>query len=66
MFKCEECGKECETQGGQYSGMTLRDWFAGQALNGILSDSSQPKDRAIVRDAYYFADLMIEKRGDEG
>ena len=42
------------------SGMTLRDWFAGQALAGFLADSSQrliaaaiedDPDRALIQDS---------------
>lgn len=43
-------------------GMTLRDWFAGQALVGVLSSPrfQQPLDAA---DLYRIADVMIAARG---
>jgi hypothetical protein len=45
------------------SGMTLRDWFAGQALVGLVS--LQRPDAGITSDAltaYVFADAMIQAR----
>ena len=47
------------------SGMSLRDWFAGQALSGILSNPSLSikKYRDIIEEAYRFADAMLAERG---
>ncbi len=50
---------------GEYcSGMTLRDWFAGQALAGLmvppLSLSGDPDSVATL--AYQLADGMLEAR----
>jgi len=45
-------------------GMTLRDWFAGMALQGLLACSTvngAPKD--LVMDAYDYADMMLAERG---
>jgi hypothetical protein len=60
------------------NGMTLRDWFAGQALSGILSKAINPNnqgndsvDWASTRapgpnrasgDAYEYADAMLAAR----
>ena len=51
-----------------HDGMSLRDWFAGMALQGLLSHSCnkdipiwKAKD-AVVR-AYEMADAMIKERG---
>jgi hypothetical protein len=56
-------------------GMTLRDWFAGQALSGIdglrahyVSNREQERDEAERRAAwaaaaaYRYADAMLEER----
>ena len=42
-------------------GMTLRDWFAGQALAGILADPNGPWQGAAER-SYYQADAMLAER----
>ncbi len=53
------------------SGMTLRDWFAGQALCGTISCESETNGtfsrneagfRAAAEEAYGFADAMLEVR----
>lgn len=44
-------------------GMTLRDWFAGQALQGLLA--SGPHDinpREYAQDSYEYADAMLAAR----
>ena len=45
-------------------GMTLRDYFAAKALQGLLSSSTQPQSGAdmIARDAYTVADAMLIER----
>jgi hypothetical protein len=46
-------------------GMTLRDWFAGQALQaGILSITAG--ERAQAEQAYRYADAMLDARVEEG
>ena len=44
-------------------GMTLRDYFAAKALQGLLSDScfSLAKD-SLAKHAYEYADEMIKAR----
>lgn len=48
-------------------GMSLRDWFAGQALAGLLAgqyrDSSQWNLNDLPREAYSIADAMLAARG---
>jgi hypothetical protein len=50
-------------------GMTLRDWFAGQALAGWLASfagmsvSMKPENMAL--EAYQFADAMLAERVKE-
>lgn len=61
----------------QHPGMSLRDWFAGQALNGLLSDvdcicgdpetnkGPQNIDEAAkftAHQAYVMADAMLKAR----
>lgn len=53
-------------------GMTLRDWFAGQALAGVLAIYSHPQSlglpkadgeiAALAGDVYGLADAMIAER----
>lgn len=62
--------------GDVFEGMTLHDYFAGQALMGILSsvnvfssDSVEEREnnfRAVINNSFLVADLMIsEKRRRE-
>ena len=50
----------------QVSGMSLRDYFAGQALVGLAArDQELGKDINLVAlVAYAFADAMIREKGD--
>ena len=44
-------------------GMTLRDWFAGQALAGLLASGPHDCDAAgLASDAYFNADAMLDFR----
>jgi hypothetical protein len=45
------------------AGMTLRDWFAGQALAGVLADGTVdlPADR-LATTAFGIADAMLKAR----
>lgn len=48
-----------------YKGMTLRDYFAAAALQGLcatLPDMIDPKPSEVAKDAYQFADAMITER----
>lgn len=43
-------------------GMTLRDWFAGQAVAGLLSGNWEMNSRDAASDAYDVADEMMKAR----
>lgn len=46
-------------------GMTLRDWFAGQALAGIMATQWRPSGddvSPLAEDAYKVADAMLAMR----
>lgn len=44
-------------------GMTLRDWFAGMVLQGVLANSSlRWAPAAFIAAAYDLADAMMEQR----
>jgi hypothetical protein len=45
-----------------YSGMTLRDWFAGQALAGIAATGSSSSYEQDADEAYRYADAMLVSR----
>lgn len=49
-----------------YPGMTLRDWFAGQALAGFFANAHTPHMNAADNDAaeycYRMADAMLAAR----
>lgn len=50
---------------GSGTGLKIRDWFAGMALQGMLANGSLPIDTEIqvmADDAYRYADAMLEAR----
>ena len=60
---------------GHYEGMTLRDWFAGQALGAIITATSNGRHyparegqsliEGMAQDAYELADTMLAERAKE-
>lgn len=64
--------ESCTSEGYRanvYSGMTLRDWFAGQALAGMCAYSGRAESDVIlsrilsrVQNAYAHADAMLAER----
>lgn len=47
--------------GGPTQGMTLRDWFAGQALANRYTQDAR-EDKKVAQWAYHIADAMIAAR----
>lgn len=50
---------------GESGGMTLRDWFAGRAITGILSVETETfgySSAGAVGRAYEIADAMLKAR----
>ena len=45
----------------QYTGMTMRDWFAGQSLSTYVADGI-PKAEQIAAACYEMADAMLAER----
>lgn len=44
------------------SGMSLRDWFAGMALDGIIASGDQSKAGLIASWCYQLADAVLAER----
>lgn len=49
----------------QFTGMTLRDYFAGQALAGMQPSQLTCSDEKLALKAYTYADAMLVARGDD-
>ena len=47
---------------GSKQGMSLRDWYAGQALAGLFSKMPEDFDLSVLL-AWRAADKMLEERG---
>ena len=43
-------------------GMTLRDYFAAKAMQGLLAGTTTSDGLVIVKDAYAIADAMLKAR----
>ena len=43
-------------------GMDLRDWFAGQALQGLLASDIEDTIDVFTSKSYELADLMMKQR----
>ena len=44
------------------SGMSLRDWFAGMALQGMLARHDSVPYQEVAQWAYSYASAMLEER----
>lgn len=59
----DEYGCQCTAVGSD--GMTLRDWFAGQAISNVVNDWSLSDPdivRRVATNAYRLADEMLKAR----
>lgn len=45
--------------GDPNKGMSLRDWFAGQAIAGYIATGDKMSAHAVAREAYMLADAML-------
>lgn len=64
-FPCEAYASPHDTEPSKFPGMTLRDWFAGQALSSmtVAPDYSKgPCNFAMAERAYCIADAMLAAR----
>ena len=72
-YFCVKCGKsgtpevivvhQCKPKNPMVSDITLRDYFAGQALAGFCADPSITADsEQIAPVCYKFADSMLKAR----
>ena len=57
-------GPAFPTQVASYEGMTLRDYFAAKAMQGVLNDPSWRGlvCRSVAETAYEMADAMLKAR----
>ncbi len=51
-----------DQNGCAFAGMTLRDWFAGQALAGMLDRAYGIPVNVIAERSYQMADAMLSAR----
>lgn len=49
-------------EGHMPQGMTLRDYFAAKAMQGLLSSTKCDDAEIIAKDAYAMADVMLKAR----
>ncbi len=61
-------GVKASHSGADNEGMTLRQWYAGQALAGLMSLNAEcyrVSMPACAKDCYAYADAMIAEGGKE-
>lgn len=69
-FPAPDAGDEHFSQRSAYMGMTLRDYFAAQAMNSLISMlpwATNPEDGkppVIAANAYTMADAMLKARNE--
>ncbi len=57
-------GINADVTNDMHNGMTLRDWFAGMALQGLLAGDSEQSisNETAAKIAYDQADAMLKER----
>ena len=60
-FPCDLTSYDAEVQ-LKYGGMTLRDYAAIKAMQGLLSATKTSDGEMIARDSYKMADAMLKAR----
>lgn len=60
-FPCDLTSYDAEVQ-LKYGGMTLRDYFAAQAVQGLLASEVNAPLKVFAIRAYAIADAMLEAR----
>lgn len=55
----------CAADEGHQEGMSLRDWFAGMAMQAYLNANTNSDDAKVDVWAYATSDAMIEERTRE-
>lgn len=63
-FPRDALGKDCGRSYGHQDGMSLRDYFAGQALAGLVTLDADCGPKGYAHDAYQIADAMLAARKD--
>lgn len=73
MSQCPECQKDrafgAAGQGPKEDPLTLRDWFAGRALQGLLTAADNPLHGHVddaAAWAYRYADAMLRAKYNGG
>ena len=61
MIQSEHVGIASEYE-IEHNGMTLRDYFAAKALQGLMHDVDQPHCDYIAQKSYQMADAMLAAR----
>ena len=59
-FEANDCTYKHESK----EGMTLRDYFAAKAMQGLIAHTGNGEYR-IIKEAYEIADKMLAARGAE-
>jgi hypothetical protein len=55
-----------QTLGLHVTGMSLRDYMAAKAMQGMMVDVEQPTCNYIAQTAYKMADAMLKARDGKG